>query len=192
MRKSVLFLLLMIVGATVFFVIKRNNDEDESYTYKTVTHNGVSFEIPDNFQEAYISNRGRYGYGNKTGTFVIAVESNEVGELTLEEYISMARTLYTTGSVRTPDGVTASWKADNITNILVTNYRVEKVNGVDMGLVIMTFKATVKDEPYYFKQRLYGILVGGQATEIIILVERSKEEKYQELMDHVVNSIKIQ
>lgn len=189
MRKLIYFILFVIVGYMIFNIF--NGEKDTKVIYKTITQNGATFDVPEDYVESYNAYFGRYSYGNNTDTFSIAVQKKEAENLTINQYLSYVKQLLTKGSVKIGRHTIIN-KDSSMSNCSVSGDKVEAINGINMGKLVVVYDSKVKDETYHITENIYFTIVDNQIIEFSLSTKTGEEEKYQAMIDHVVKSIKIQ
>lgn len=191
MKKLLYVILLAILGLMAFAVMKYKSEEVTEVKYKTVTRNGATFDVPENYVETYQTSNGRYSYSNKSGTFSMAIEASVAGDTTIDQYFSYVKQLLSKGYVDLDYG-TYRGQLSNISNSYISEDDVIKINGINMGYLVVDYDQKVKDKTYHVTEKLYCIIEDNRIIQFSFVSETDKEEKYQAIVDHVVQSISIQ
>lgn len=189
MRKTLKVILLIVVSATM--VSGCRNLGDDFIIYEAVTKYGVTFDIPDRYKESFKTISSEYIYEDTKSSFMVsvAVTPIEYGP-TLEEYLALLDELYTTGYITNGDEI-YSLTYDIHSNFTVLNNSVENINGIDMGKMDITYNLEQEGRDYFIKEEMYAVINDDQIVAFTFLYEEKDEEKFYEIIDHIVNSIKV-
>lgn len=182
--KKVIFILLLISLGVGVYIYKTNAD----VTYDTVTKSNITIDIPKNFKEIKLAEYD-HSYINKSGTFGIYISSDPSEAVSLAESMKVLDKLFAAG-LDSLMGTVYRKHGDVMSDVDVKECGLKVINGIEMGCVTATYNNKKKN--VMIKESIYFIIVEDQLVQIDISYELKSREKYQEIVDHVVNSITIQ
>lgn len=186
MKKFYYIILVIIIATMAFFIVKKNM----KVTYKTITEKGVTIDIPKGYESTTYDEWRVFSDDN----FHIGVASMEVSEeATIDEYMPYFKDLLLYGYIEESGYRFNLPMADNMDNIILTDYSVERINGEDIGSVVISFDQKGKNKTHRVSAKFYYLITDDHQVILIITIsQRNEESKYQAIVDHVVNSIKMQ
>ena len=181
--KKVIFILLLISLGVGVYIYKANAD----VAYDTVSKHGITLEVPNYLKEEKEKDTNEYFYINKSKSFAMAINSFSNDGLSIEEYIDTADRIIAYDAI--------NWKSlfgSSISDIDVKQTGIEVINGIEMGYMVLTCSKYQGKNKITLKLMNYVINLEDEMVGVVLGHEIKDRQKYQEVIDHILNSITIQ